>query len=165
VSQAAVTPSRTADYRAAFEARNLDAVMATLSPQVVLHSPITRRFRFEGHQQVRPLLGDILDMLEKEEWTGELSNGDLTALVADTRIAGNELRQVVLLRFDSDGRIGEITVYMRPLPAVAGLAAALGPRLARRKGRVRGALVGAFIRPLAAVIRFADRAGAPLARP
>jgi hypothetical protein len=165
MSRAAATPSRTADYRAAFDARDLDAVMATLSPHVVLHSPITRRFRFEGHQEVRPLLGEILDMLEEEEWAGELSDGDLTALVARTRIAGNELHQVALLRFDDDDRIREITLFMRPLPAVAGLAAALGPRLAHRKGRLRGALVGAFIRPLAAVISFADRAGAPLARP
>jgi hypothetical protein len=78
---------------------------------------------------------------------------------------GAELEGTDLMRLDEDGKIREMTVFIRPLPGLAAFAAALGPRVARRRGRARGALLALMARPLAAVIRSGDGIGTRLARP
>jgi hypothetical protein len=73
-------------------------------------------------------------------------------------VRGVELEPVVLAHCDEEGQIAELTIFGRPLSAVATLFAALPPRLsARRPGRPTGALVAFVARPLAFVVRAADR--------
>jgi hypothetical protein len=69
-----------------------------------------------------------------------------------------ELEAINLVRFNEQGQIVEFTVFVRPLAALATLFAALPPRVsARRRGRLRGALVAFLTRPLAFALRTADR--------
>jgi hypothetical protein len=51
-------------------------------------------------------------------------------------------------------------IFIRPMPGLAAVAAALGPRLARRRGRLRAAVVTAFTRPLVVLLSAGDRASA-----
>jgi hypothetical protein len=85
------------------------------------------------------------------------------ALVFRAHIVGQELEGADILRSDGRGQVREIRVFARPRPAVAALAAALGPRLARRGGPVRAFAVGALARPIAVASRLADRPGSALA--
>jgi hypothetical protein len=148
----------TAALRAAAERGDADAVAELLAPDVVLHSPLTARVRFEGKDEVAELHRDIFAVLEHLDTSEPLSLGDARAFTFHARVRGIELEAVVLAHCDEEGQIVELTIFGRPLPAVATLFAALPPRVsARRRGRPTGALVAFVARPLAFVMRTSDR--------
>ena len=68
------------------------------------------------------------------------------------------------LRLAPDGRIREIVFFIRPLPALAGVAAGLAPALARARGfgPVRVAVMAVFGSALRVAIALADRIGGRL---
>jgi hypothetical protein len=144
-------------FREAFEARDLDAIVESLAPDVVINSPISRRISFRGREEARRLFEIVLDLLGETRYTQELVDGDVRVVVLHARLAGRELHEVQLMRLDGEGRVKELTLFMRPLPGITALAAALGPRLARRKGRLAAALVAGYARPLAVVTEIGDR--------
>src|SRR5947207_10697326 len=147
-----------AALRTAAERGDADAVAELLLPGVVLHSPRTARVRFEGKYEVAALHRDIFAVLDALETTEPLSLGDTRSFSFRALVRGVELEAVVLAHFDEQGQIVELKIFGRPLPAVATLFAALPPRVsARRRGRPTGALVAALARPLAFVLRTADR--------
>jgi hypothetical protein len=148
----------TAALRTAAERGDADAVAELLAPDVVLHSPLTARVRFEGKDEVAALHRDIFAVLESLATTEPLSLGDARAFTFRARVRGVELEAVLLAHFDEQGQIVELKIFGRPLPAIATLFAALPPRVsARRRGRPTGALVAFLARPLAFVVRTADR--------
>src|SRR4029077_19081719 len=73
-------------------------------------------------------------------------------------VGGKRLEGVDLLRFDEDGRVKDITVFLRPFPAVAAFLSDTGPKLADKRGgsgraaflKVAGAPVSALMRTTAA---------------
>lgn len=144
--------------RAAAERGDADAVAELLAADVVLHSPLTARVRFDGRDEVAALHADIFAVLEGLETTEPLSLGDAHAFTFTARVRGVELEAVVLVHVDERGQIVELKIFGRPLPALATLFAALPPRVAaRRRGRPTGAFVAVVARPLALVLRTADR--------
>lgn len=148
----------TATLRAAAERGDADAVAELLAPDVVLHSPLTARVRFEGKDEVAALHRDIFAVLDDLETTEPLALGDTRSFSFRARVRGVELEAMLLARFNDQGQIVELTIFGRPLPAVATLFAALPPRVsARLHGRPTGALVAFVARPLAFVMRTADR--------
>ena|SRR2546426_5677823 len=144
--------------RAASESGDADAVAELLAPDVVFHSPFTARIRFEGKEEVAALHRDIFAVLGDLDTSEPLALGDTRSFSFRARVRGVELEAIALVRFNEQGQIVEFTVFVRPLPALATLFAALPPRVsARRRGRLRGALVGFLTRPLAFALRTADR--------
>jgi ketosteroid isomerase-like protein len=144
--------------RAASERGDADAVAELLAPDVVFHSPFTARIRFEGKEEVTALHRDIFAVLEDLETSEPLALGDMRSFSFRARVRGVELEAVALLRFNEQGQIVEFKVFVRPLPAHATLFAALPPRVsARRRGRLRGAVVAFVTRPIAFALRAADR--------
>lgn len=111
---AAVT---THPFRTAVDARDLDAMMATMSDDVVLHSP-ARFSPFEGPDEVRTLLGIILEVLEDFRYTDEVRTGDVTVLIFRARVADREIEGVDILREGEGGLVDELTVMMRPKSAL-----------------------------------------------
>lgn len=147
-----------AALRAAGESGDADAVAGILAPDVVFHSPITTRLRFAGKEEVTALHRDIFAVLENIEATEPLVVGDTGSFTFRGRVRGVELEAMNLVRVDEQGRIVEYKVYARPLASVATLFTALPPRVAaRRRGRLHGVLVAVVTRPLALVLRVADR--------
>jgi hypothetical protein len=144
--------------RAASENGDGDAVAELLAPEVVFHSPMTTRIRFEGKEEVAALHRDIFAVLEDLDTTEPLALGDMRSFSFRARVRGEELEAVTLLRFNEQAQIIEFKVFVRPLPGLATLFAALPPRVsARRRGRLSGALVAFLTRPLAFALRTADR--------
>jgi hypothetical protein len=144
--------------RAAGESGDADAVAELLAPDVVFHSPMTTRIRFEGKEEVAALHRDIFAVLEDLDTTDPLALGDTRSFSFRARVRGVELEALNLVRFNEQGQIVEFKVFIRPLASLATLYAALPPRVsARRRGRLRGALVASLARPLAFVLRTADR--------
>jgi hypothetical protein len=129
-----------------------------LAPDVVFHSPITARLRFEGDQEVAALHRDLFAVLDELETTDPLALGDTQWFSFRARVHGVELEAVTLVRFNEQGQIVELKVFARPLAALATLFAALPPRVAaRRRGPLSGALVAVLARLLAFALHTADR--------
>jgi SnoaL-like domain len=142
--------------RAAFEARDQEAIREALAPDVVLRSPIFE-VPFTGIEEAADLFAVLLEELWPLTYLDEIP-GDPHILHFTGEIKGNQLEGIDLLRFDDQGRVKEITVFFRPFPAVAGFLTAIGPKLGRRRGgagraailRAAGAPVGALMRTTAA---------------
>jgi SnoaL-like domain len=146
---------------AAMQSRDFEAIRELTSPDVVLNSPITSSFRFEGPDEIVDLLRVVRDTYEYLEYTAVFGDGDTWAQVFRVRIRGQEMEGTDVMRLDEEGRIREFTVFFRPLPGLAALTAALAPGLARQRGR-GAALPAALTRPLELATRLGDRVAARL---
>lgn len=147
-------------WREAVEAHDLDALAAVLAPDAKLRSPITVRIPFEGRETVLELMEEIFAILESMEVVRDIRQDGLQILEIETRLAGYDMHQVQVIELDDDERVRQITLFMRPLPGVANLAAHLGPSLVRRRrGRLLGAGVALFMRPVAWLVKLGDRVG------
>lgn len=142
----------------AVEAHDLERIGEACSPDVVLRSPITVRIPFKGRKRVLELMEEIFATLEWMRVVRDIREGNVQVLEIEARLAGYDMHQVQLIEHDDDGLVERITLFMRPLPGVANLAAHLGPRLARRRyGPVVAAGVTMFIRPVAWLVKLGDR--------
>lgn len=115
-------------FRAAVESRDLDGMMAQLSPDVVLHSPVSFK-PFEGAEAVHNLLGIILETFSDFSYTDELAGEGSHILVFRAKVGDKDVRGIDLLRFGADGLVDDFTVMIRPMSGVIALAQAVGPKL------------------------------------
>ena len=141
------------------------AVADAFAPAALLRSPITARLTFQGREQIAAVFEVILDVFEDLHYTAEVRQDDLGFLVARARIDGEEIELVDEMRLDADGRITEMTVFFRPLPATALALRRLGAGLGRRTGPRRATLISALTAPLVWMARTGDRAGVGLVNP
>lgn len=118
-----------ADFRAAVEAGDHAGMVATLSADAKLHSPVAFR-PFEGRDQIAVLFEILLRTFEDFHYTDELPGDAVTALVFRCHIGDKQVEGLDLIRTGADGLIDDFTVMVRPLSAAIALAEAVGPELA-----------------------------------
>jgi hypothetical protein len=148
----------TARYRRAMEAHDVDGVIATLAPDVVLHSPITDRAAFHGHDEMRELLRAIFATINDIGYVAEVGDARTRALFVRATINGQSSAEAIRIELNDQAQISEITAFVRPLPGLTALAAALGPRVvAGRHGRLRVSIARLLFAPLALATRLGDR--------
>jgi hypothetical protein len=152
-------------YRAAYDAHDVDALVATLRPDCRLVSPITDRFAFEGHQQLRNLFEDVLATVDEGAHVLDVGDDHTRAMKLVGRIGKQRFAETLLFTLDDDGLIAEIEIFVRPMPGLLTMAAALGPRVARRRGRMRALAVRLMMGPLARIARAGEPVGSTLAAP
>lgn len=117
-------------FRLAAEVDDAEALLATLSPDVVLHSPVTFR-PYVGKESVGAVLRLVSETFDYWRCVEELKvAAGVTGFVFDTRVAGRDLQGVDLLRTGPDGLISDLTVMIRPLSGLIALAEAIGPKVA-----------------------------------
>jgi hypothetical protein len=104
-------------FRLAAEAKDLEAMTATLREDVVLHSPILFR-GFEGREIVAQVLTHVAATLEDFRYTDELAEDGVVVLRFKARVGNRELEGIDFLELDEDGRVAELTVFMRPMSAL-----------------------------------------------
>jgi hypothetical protein len=163
MSTLAPAPAQLA-LRSAMEARDLEAVVAAFAPDAVLNSPLTARFSFRGHDQIRAIVEVILDVFADLRYTDELLGEASAFLVSRARVGRQELEIVDHLRLNPDGKIREFTVFMRPLPATATALRLIGMGLGRRRSKRRARLISFLTRPLTTLTRTGDGIGVALIR-
>lgn len=114
-----------------------DAALArtALADDAVLVSPLTSQFRFQGGDVVEELLQDVFRVLTGIRFEDEFIDGNRAALFATARVGDQVLGEAQRLRLDRDGLIRELTLFMRPIPAMTALLRNLGPLVARRQGK------------------------------
>jgi hypothetical protein len=104
-------------FRVAAEAKDVELMTETLREDVVLHSPILFR-GFEGREMVGQVLTHVAATLEDLTYVDELTTGNSVCLRFKARVGDRELEGIDFLELDDDGRVKELTVFMRPLSAI-----------------------------------------------
>jgi hypothetical protein len=116
-------------FRAAAEIHDIDALLATLAPEVILHSPVSFA-PYAGKETVGTLLRLVSEAFDGWECITETHGpGGVIGFVFRTRVGDRELEGMDLLRFNADGLIADLTVMIRPLSGLIALAQAIGPGL------------------------------------
>ena len=105
-----------AALRAAGESGDADAVAELLAPDVVFHSPMTTRIRFEGKEEVAALHRDIFAVLEDLDTTEPLALGDTRSFSFRARVRGVELEAINLVRFNEQGQIVDTHILVAHWP-------------------------------------------------
>jgi hypothetical protein len=129
-------------FPAAIAAKDVNALIETLTPDVVLYSAVTRT-PFEGREVVADTYRSVLESFEELRVVDEFQNGDTHAFFWEGRMEGRYVAGADRLRLNQDGKVREITVVGRPMSGVATFLTGIGPRLARRR---RGGLVATLLR-------------------
>ena len=127
-------------YCAATEAGDVDAFMATMTPDVEVVSPISGRMSFRGQDDVRFLLSAVYGTLTDLHWTTVVGDGKSSVAVGRTKVAGIGMTDAMVFELAPDGRIQRIGPHLRPWLALTVFALLLGPKVGRRPGVVRRAL-------------------------
>ena len=163
----ATTPDATAGHHAfaaALAARDIDALVDTLAPGVVLHSPITNTL-FEGREVLADLYSSLFDAFDELQVTDQFQDGNTHAFFWEGRIDGRFVAGADRFRVDDAGQVSEITIVGRPLTGVAGFITGVGFHFAKRR---RGWVVARILRvtalPLAPMFSLVDRIVAWLIR-
>lgn len=104
-------------FRRAAESKDLELLTETLREDVVLHSPVLFR-GFEGREAVSQVLTHVAATLEDLTYTDELSDGCTVALRFKANVGDRQLEGIDFLELDEEGRVAELTVFMRPMSAL-----------------------------------------------
>ncbi len=124
-----IEPRTSHRFRIAAESRDINALLATLAPDVVLHSPVSFA-PYIGKASVSTLLRLVSEAFDGWRCVTETHGADgVLGFVFRTRVGERELEGLDLLRLDSDGLIADLTVMIRPLSGLIALAQAIGPKL------------------------------------
>lgn len=142
-------------FRTAWRTRELEPWVQALSPEVLLRSPVLRK-PFTGRDAARELFGVLFEAFGAMQITGEFSDDVSQAFFWRGELAGRLIQGVDLLRYDTEGRIAEISVMIRPLVDFGLFASTIGPPLAARSSPARGALLRLLAYPLNGILAAAD---------
>ena len=118
-------------FRAAVEARDMDAAVALLGDDVVFRSPVAFK-PYRGRAAVAPILHAVLRVFEDFRYVREIGSADATdhALVFRARVGDQQIEGCDFLHIDDRGSIVELVVMVRPLTATLALAKAMEAQLA-----------------------------------
>jgi len=116
-------------FRAAIEARDIDAAVALLADDVKFHSPVVHS-PYRGREAVAPILHAVIEVFEDFRYVAEIGEGaDEHVLVFRAHVGDRELEGIDLLHHDASGAIDRLTVMIRPLSALQAVAGAMRERL------------------------------------
>jgi hypothetical protein len=116
-------------FRAAVEDGDIDAGLALFADDATLDSPVAFK-PFTGIEHVRVVLRAVFETFEDFHYTDELEGSDGThALIFGARVGDKSVQGLDLLRTDSEGRITNLTVMIRPLSGLVALAEAMAPKV------------------------------------
>ncbi|HYC80214.1 MAG TPA: nuclear transport factor 2 family protein [Solirubrobacterales bacterium] len=116
-------------FRRAAEAKDLELMREALTEDVVLHSPVLFR-GFEGRDVVLAVLSHVIAVLEDFAYVDEVGAGDRVVLRFRAKVGDRELAGIDYLELDGDGRVTELTVFMRPFSALTAFNERMTERLA-----------------------------------
>jgi SnoaL-like domain len=116
-------------FRAAAESKDFSAIDELFADQVSFRSPVVFK-PYEGREAIAMLLGAVGQVFEDFRYMDQVETGDTAVLVFEARVGDRELNGVDILRFDSEDRIAELIVMVRPMSGMHALAEAMQDKLA-----------------------------------
>lgn len=113
-------------FREAVEARDEAAIEAQLADNVVFTSPVAFK-PYPGKPITAAILRGVMRVFEDFRYVREIADasGRDHALVFEATVAGKKITGCDFLHFDSDGKIDDFMVMVRPLSAATALAEAM----------------------------------------
>jgi SnoaL-like domain len=115
-------------FRAAAESKDFSAIDELFAEEVRFKSPVVFK-PYEGRDAVAMILGAVVQVFEDFHYTDQVETGETATLAFSARVGDRELDGIDLLRFDPDGRVRELAVYVRPMSGVNALAEAMKAKL------------------------------------
>jgi ketosteroid isomerase-like protein len=116
-------------FRAAAESKDFSALDELFAEDVTFWSPVVFK-PYQGREAVAMLLGAVVQVFEDFRYTDQVETGDVATLAFKARVGDRELDGIDHLRFDSQGRVREMLVYVRPMSGMHALAEAMQGKLA-----------------------------------
>jgi len=125
-------------FREAVEARDVEALEATLAEGVVFRSPAVYK-PYEGRAATMVILRAVMRVFEDFRYVRETASADGRdhVLVFEATVKGKELEGVDVLHLGDDGLVDDLRVLVRPLSGLNGLVEAMGeaiPEVLRELG-------------------------------
>ncbi|MBE7323671.1 nuclear transport factor 2 family protein [Nocardioides sp. Y6] len=114
-------------FRHAVESRDLAGVESLLADDVVFHSPVAFQ-PYPGKAVTAAILREVIEVFEDFTYVRELHDDAGGAYVFTATVDGLELTGCDFLELDSEGRITDFMVMVRPLKAAQALAARMAER-------------------------------------
>ena len=111
-------------FRSAAERKDLSSFEEIFAEDIVFRSPAVFK-PYEGRDAVAMMLTAVAGVFEDFRYTDQVEKGDTAVLAFCATVGGRELDGIDLLRFGADGKIREMTVYIRPLSGLTALAEAM----------------------------------------
>ena len=116
-------------FRRAAEAKDLDLLRETLAEDVVLHSPILFN-GFEGRDAAIFVLSNVIEVFEDFRYLDEVHGDGTVVLRFAATVDGKfEIEGVDYLTLGADGRVTDLTVFLRPQKAVLAFNELMSARL------------------------------------
>lgn len=116
-----------ARFRAAVEAGDMDAAVALCHDDVVFRSPVVHR-PYQGPEALRAILGAVFTVFTDFRYVAEFTGPDGHVLEFTAMVGDRDAHGIDLLR-ETDGRVRELTVMVRPLSAATALRDRMAPLL------------------------------------
>jgi hypothetical protein len=115
-------------FRRAAEARDPDALIASLAPDVVFRSPVVFA-PYRGRDVVGGILRAVMRVFEDFRYTDQLASGSQTALVFTARVGDRAIDGLDLGTLNAEGLVSELAVFIRPMSGLVALAEAMKKEL------------------------------------
>ena len=116
-------------FRAAVEARDIDAGLALFADDATLDSPVAFK-PFVGIDAVSVVLRAVIETFEDFHYTDEFEGPDGShALIFEARVGDKAVQGLDLIRSDASGRITNLTVMVRPMSGLIALAEAMSAKV------------------------------------
>ena len=116
-------------FRAAAESKDFSAFEEIFAEDVTFRSPAVFK-PYEGRDAVAMILNTVAHVFESFRYTDHVETGDVAVLAFRASVGDRELDGIDLLRFDGEGKVREMAVYIRPMSGLHALAEAMQRALA-----------------------------------
>ncbi|MDQ3758718.1 MAG: nuclear transport factor 2 family protein [Actinomycetota bacterium] len=108
-------------FRRAAEAKDFSLVADGFADEVIFRSPVVFK-PYEGRDALSVVLGAVAQVFQDFRYTEQIEDGDTAMLVFEARAGERDIQGVDILRFDAQGKIGELVVMVRPMSGLHALA-------------------------------------------
>ena len=115
-------------FRAAAESKDFSAFEEIFAADVSFRSPAVFK-PYEGRDAVAMLLATVADVFEDFSYSDQVETAGTAILAFSARVGDRTLEGIDLLRFDDEGKVREMAVYVRPLSGLNALAEAMRRKL------------------------------------
>jgi hypothetical protein len=111
-------------FRVAAESKDFSQLEEIFAEDVTFRSPAVFK-PYEGRDAIGMILATVSRVFEDFRYTDQIENGDVATLAFSATVGDRELDGIDLLRFDREGKVREMAVYIRPLSGLHALAEAM----------------------------------------
>jgi hypothetical protein len=109
----------------AMRRKKLDEMLAHMSDDIVLKTPLAAE-PLRGKQALTPVVAALLGIVDTFEFLEFMQGPEHVSSFFKVTVGETKLDAMDYWRLDDSGRIREMTVLWRPLPAIAAVAQKLG---------------------------------------